>query len=219
MNVSTKRPRKQQKVEATVALPLSTQFRPPRRQPSFATQIGAVASKTAPEEKSLDQAFALTPTAAFQFSALQLLNPIPQGVSTAQRIGRRVVITKIVIRWRLVDAYSRFMVVYDHAPNGSLPLITDILNINDVNGVNNLANNDRFMILHDEYICSTNTNAVGGTMAGKWIYKRQPLINQWATVATGTIADITTGAIYAIHAGPSTGAVLTCYARVRYTDQ
>lgn len=191
----------------------------PRIEP-FARQIGAVASSNAPEAKNLDQAMALNPAAAFQWSALTLLNPIPQGNNAVTRIGRRVTITKIVIRWRLGGVYARFAVIYDHAPNGVLPAITDIFTINDVNGVNNLNNNDRFMILHDEYINSTNGQSSNAdSMAGKWVYKGLPLQNQWTNAVTGTIADITTGAIYVAVATTSSSSIWTAYARVRYTDQ
>lgn len=187
----------------------------------FARQIGAVAKPGAPEAKNLDQAMALAAVgAAYQWSALTLLNSIPQGNTAVTRIGRRVTITKLVIRWRFGGPYCRFTVIYDHAPNGALPAITDIFVINDINGVNNLINNDRFMILHDEYIVSANgQSSSADSMAGKWVYKGPPLQNQWTNAATGTIADITTGAIYVAVATTSTASVWTAYARVRYTDQ
>lgn len=190
------------------------------RQPSFARQIGAVASPSAPEKKNIDTNNTLVGGATSTWSQVFLINPIPQGASSNQRIGRRCTLTSMLIRWNLSGAsagLARLLVIYDHAPNGALPLITDILTLNLFNAPMNLINNDRFMVLHDEIAISPNA-AAANTMAGKWNYKRQPLQNQWTNAATGTIADITTGAVYFIACAPGVIVGVDFVARVRFTD-
>lgn len=211
MNVSKKPQRKQQVVTTTVE---QRPFKRPRQQ-SFAKQIGAVASDTAPEKKNVDGAGTLTGAAAGTWSPVTLVNGIAQGATANTRIGRRVTIKSMLVRWHSISVgVVRWMVVYDHAPNGALPAITDILTTDSFNGPMNLINNDRFMVLHDEVVNFTN----GTSAAGKWNYKRQPLQMQYTNAATGVIADITTGAIYmmAVH---NTGTVAVVFSvRTRFTD-
>lgn len=220
-----KRPRKRTKtVEATVAIPANAQFRPPRPQPSFARQIGAVAAPSAPERKNIDVTTTITGGAAGIWSAVTLLNQIAQGATANQRIGRRVVLKSLLLRYNLAPSstnnYGRVLVVYDHAPNGALPVITDILTVDQINGPNNLINNDRFMVLHDEYLC--NPASINARICGKWYLKLGPggvgLQNQWTNATTGTIADITTGAIYIMTCDPSSTNSLAFTARIRFTD-
>lgn len=208
MNVSSKK-----RPAPTVAIVPSKSFKRPRQ--DFAKQIGAVASSTAAEQKNVDGSASLV-SALAAWSAVTLVNGVAQGTTANTRIGRRLTITKVFLRWNCsaTGAVSRFMVVYDHSPNGALPVITDILTLDQINGVNNLINNDRFMILHDEYV---NYQASGLPVAGKWVYKGKPLQMIYTNAATGGIADITVGSIYVICVG--TGATtLNFVSRVRYTD-
>lgn len=193
---------------------------------NFAKQIGAVASATAPEQKNIDIGVStLTPAAANQWSALTFLNQIAQGTTANQRVGRRLTITKLTIRWKTLVTYGRLLVVYDHQSNGTAAAITDILTVNDINGVMNLINNDRFYVMHDEYInCSNNNSANQGGMAGTFTWdsrkkRNSPLQNQWSNATTGGIADCTTGAIYIMWAADTTTSVLSFLSRIRYTDQ
>jgi len=198
----------------------SIAFVPPRpaKRPrqDFAHQIGAVAVAGAAEKKNLDIGPTALASAGTAWSAVTLVNGIAQGSTANTRIGRRVTLTKFFIRWNATAtaACSRFIVVYDHAPNGALPVITDILTVDSINGVNNLVNNDRFMILHDEHI---NYQASGLPTSGKWVYKGKPLQMVYTNAATGVIADINVGAIYVITCGTA-ATTLNFLSRVRYTD-
>lgn len=199
----------------------STKPPPKKRQrpqsQTFARQIGAVASTTAPEKKNVDGSATITSAAATTWSAVTLVNGIAQGTTANTRIGRRVTISKLFVRWHVTSTASvaRWMVVYDHAPNGSLPAITDILTVDSFIGVNNLINNDRFLILHDEIV---NQQAASVPVGGKWIYKGQALQQQYTNAATATIADITTGAIYIMVVGSAASTALGFTFRTRYTD-
>lgn len=212
MNVSKKPQRKQQQVVTTTVE--QRPFKRPRQQ-SFAKQIGAVAFTGAPEKKNVDGAGTLSGAGAGQWSPVTLVNGIAQGATANTRIGRRVTLTSMLVRWSLASNVPqvRFLVIYDHAPNGALPAIADILTSDNYLAPMNLINNDRFMVLHDE-----NINQMGGAgMAGKWVYKRQPLQMQYTNAATGVIADITTGAIYLLAANIGTASMVFSV-RTRFTD-
>lgn len=194
--------------------------RPFKRSRSFANQIGAVASINQPEKKNVDGGGpgTLTGAAANTWSPVTLVNGIAQGATANTRIGRRVTLVSFLMRWAVTNTAgsTRLMIVYDHAPNGALPAITDILTLDAFTGVNNLINNDRFMVLSDEII---NLNVASAYMGGKTFIKRQALQMQYTNAATGTIADITTGAVYimACSIGGTAASVQYTF-RTRFTD-
>lgn len=213
MDVSV-RPKKTKKAQTPA---VERPFKRPRQQ-SFAKQIGAVGSFS-PEKKNQDVTGAPA-SVGTAWSALTLLNPIVQGTGVNGRIGRRLNMVAFHIRATVTTSSAagnaRWMVVYDHAPNGALPAITDILVVDNINSPTNLNNNDRFMILHDELI-----NAPGFStqiIATKWFRKfPQGLQSIWTNAATGTIADITSGAVYVMCVG-SAATTFTFYSRIRYID-
>lgn len=185
---------------------------------TIASQIGAVATAMVPEKKNLDVFSSATSAAATTWSLPVLIDGIPQGASAVTRIGRRVVLQSIFVRWNIqlgaAAQTARWVMIYDHAPNGVLPAVLDIFASNTQQGMMNLNNNDRFMVLHDEVL---NGFVAAGTIAGKFYYKKQPLQQQYLDTATGTIADITTGAVYLMVCGLTT-TTLNFTSRVRYTD-
>jgi len=194
--------------------------RPLKRSRSFANQIGAVASVSAPEKKNVDGGGpgTLTGGAANTWSAVTLVNGITQGATANTRVGRRVTLISFLMRWAVSNTNSptRIMIVYDHAPNGALPAITDILTFDGFTAVNNLINNDRFIVLHDEIV---NLQSPSTIVGGKTFIKRQPLQMQYTNAATGTIADITTGAVYIMACSISGVAANVQYTfRTRFTD-
>lgn len=194
--------------------------RPLKRSRSFANQIGAVASVSAPEKKNVDGGGpgTLTGAAANTWSAVTLVNGITQGATANTRVGRRVTLISFLMRWAVsnTNAPTRIMIVYDHAPNGALPAITDILTFDGFTAVNNLINNDRFIVLHDEIVNLLQSSTIFG---GKTFIKRQPLQMQYTNAATGTIADITTGAVYIMACSISGVAANVQYTfRTRFTD-
>lgn len=207
MNVSVV-PKKQRQ-----ALTQQRPFKRPRT--DFAKQIGAVAVANAPEQKNVDVQSTLG-SAGGAWSTVTLLNGVAQGTSANTRIGRKVTITKLLLRWtcHASSSSTRFMVVYDHAPNGALPLITDILTLDQINGVNNLVNNDRFMILHDEYV---NYQASALPVSGKWVYKGKPLQMIYTNSTGGGISDIVVGAVYVMCVGSAT-TTWNSVSRTRFTD-
>lgn len=212
MDVSLRKAKNGKQTKKDVERP----FKRPRT--SFATQIGATGS-FAPEKKNVDGTPSLT-SVGTAWSALSLINSIAQGAGGTQRIARKVNMVSLLVRASLTTAATgnlRWMVVYDHAPQGALPAITDILVVDSINSPQNLNNNDRFMIIHDELI---NSNS-GGTVihVSKFFRKFNPgLQSVWTNAATGTIADVTTGAVYVCAVGTA-AVTLNAYTRIRFTDQ
>jgi len=63
------------------------------------------------------------------FSTPVMLNPVGQGTGNNDRIGRKIAMTKLQLRWERwqgtgVPDPFRILVVYDRSPNGATPAIT-----------------------------------------------------------------------------------------------
>lgn len=196
-----------------------------------ALRVGGVSSNT-PELKFVDTSITTAiPFGSAAFTSGTLLNGMASGADASSRIGRKVNLKSLLIRWSFAagaattwDTNFRILVVYDKQAGGAAPAITDILLTDNFNSQNNLSNRDRFVTLCD-YITPKN---IGGANNGcvttddGVIFKRFNLEEMFNAGSAGTIADITTGSIYYFVA--QTGAALTANlsqstrARVRYTD-
>lgn len=166
-----------------------------------ANQLFAAKSKLGPELKNIDETNTVALTAgSLQFSAAQDLNIISQGATAETRIGRKIVMTSLEIRWTWSLAIGavggsplRILVVYDKQANAAAPAITDILATNSFLGLMNLANSERFVILVSqilEPISTGNNISVGGT-----IYRSMRLETVFNDTNGGTIGDIQTGSV------------------------
>lgn len=88
-----------------------------------------------------------------------LLNGVAQGTDFTDRIGRKVNIRSIHLKY-YIQAYNsvdvplgdifRIMLVWDYQTNGALAAVTDILTTADVLSGVNLTNRDRFKVLYDK---------------------------------------------------------------------
>lgn len=180
-----------------------------------------------PEKKFIDNSLSINPTAgANTFSAANVLNSLAEGASATTRIGRKIVMKSIYIRYSweistgLDGAPLRILVVYDKQPNAAAAAITAPLVSSAFNSLNNLSNRDRFVTLFDhitEPVDEGGPHAVGGVL-----YKSINLEAMFNDVNGGTIADITTGSILLYVA--QQGSIITnaptfvCRARIRFTD-
>ena len=165
--------------------------------------------------------------ASSAFSTGVLLNGVAQGSDATARIGRKMVMKSLLLRWTWNLASTstggspvRVMVVYDKQANATAPAITDVLVVDSFIGQNNLNNRDRFVVLCDylsEPIGSNGDTSVGGV-----IYKRLNLETMFNSGSAGTIGDITSGSVYLFVA--QTGGIgvvnptFNWRARVRFTD-
>jgi len=134
------------------------------------------------------------------FSTPVMLNPVGQGTGNNDRIGRKIAMTKLQLRWERwqgtgVPDPFRILVVYDRSPNGATPAITSILSGNGISTPVNLSNTDRFLILMDIYPCAQQ----GMTelyMCNKENRKFSPALEARWTGSTGGVSDMTTGGIW-----------------------
>lgn len=183
------------------------------------------------ELKFVDTSVTLVPVAGSNAfiapGSSNLINGLVPGSSATSRIGRKVNIKSVYVRYSLIlNAASlggsplRILCVYDKQANSTAPLISDILLLDQFTSPNNLSNRDRFVTIFDEItpcISAGDQHSQAGNL-----YKNVNLETMFNAGAAGTIGDITSGSIYII-AAQTAGitvqpATIFCQCRVRYTD-
>lgn len=172
-------------------------------------------------------------------NATSLLNGIGSGAGANQRIGRKLTMKSLMLRWSFYlnpnanvlatgGSPLRIVVFYDKQANASPATIADLFTSDIYNSNNNLDNRDRFVILADIYtdpISSVGDVAVSG--------KRFIKLNHEVIFNNGDTADdigaIQTGAVYITFA--QTGGLKTATtsgqegsffkynSRIRYEDK
>lgn len=158
---------------------------------------------------------------------LQLLNGVAQGTTATTRLGRRINMTSLYIRWLGSMAATgtgssalRMVVVYDKQANATAPAASDILVTDSIHAPNNLNNSRRFVTLFDHEV-----PCVGTAGPQSWdikVYKKLNHAVEFNNGSAGTIGDIQTGSVYALFY--SQGTLLTAspnqlfYSRVRFSD-
>ena len=161
------------------------------------------------------------------FTASELLNGITTGATATTRIGRKINLKSLYLRYTVgLTASStggcqfRILVVYDKQTNGNTATITDILLSDDFKAPNNLSYRDRFVDLVDEVtdpVSVQNNYQLAGI-----IYRKINLEQMFNAGTAGDITDITTGSILVFCAqsgGVGTGAPLFDFtSRIRFTD-
>ena len=205
---------------------------PFRRYPS---QKGGIlsASKFQPhgqvERKFIDSAIT-QPGSNQATSSVQLLNGCTQGTTAVTRVGTRIYMKSLYIRGVFTmtlptnpPAPWRFLVVYDKESNGAAPAATDVLAADTFSSPLNLYKPGRFIVLMDEII--HNENGFGGGAAGAYNinrYVKMGLPVLFNNGNAGTVADISSGAVYSfIHSAgqtytAATLGTVTC--RIRFED-
>lgn len=113
------------------------------------------------------------------------LNLIPSGTGESQRVGRKVVIKRIHLKYVCVlketgtssstDDGVRVIVYLDKQCNGATASVTDILETTQYLSFNNLANKNRFTILMDEHTDLRSQSGGGSTVA----FGRMAVTKQW----------------------------------------
>jgi len=157
-------------------------------------------------------------------TAVILLNGIQTGSGFFNRVGSRVEMKNLQLNGFLgpqtgvtstTPTLTRLLIVYDRQPVGALPTIQDVLQNRDQTGAAtqgglshvNLDNRDRFSIIRDfRWYLPTNTggvvsgvaSGVGPTWQINEYIKLKGLGTHYKSTANpATIADISTGALYA----------------------
>jgi len=185
-----------------------------------------------PELKFVDAATSTTLATTGLFTspvAATLLNGLTPGSTATTRIGRKIVMKSLYLRYSLSLAATstggspvRIIIFYDKQANATLPAITDLLEVSNFNSTNNLSNRDRFVVLCDhvsEPVSVQNNFTVTGSL-----YKKLSLETMFNTGAAGTIGDITSGSVFitfatAVGGIGVAGAELNWRTRIRFDDQ
>lgn len=171
---------------------------------------------------------------------INVLNNMSQGTDSIARIGRRINMKSVFIRYMLDSNFTeniffRTILVVDMQSNGALPAWTDIFVDTNSTTLTNLNNRDRFRILLDRQdviepgisgggpIAIGTGNAGGATICFKQLYKKLNFVTTYNAGIQGTIADIQTGALLLCTIASVTNAgqgtyttLLKC--RIRFTD-
>ena len=167
---------------------------------------------------------------------ITFLNGVATGTDFNTRVGRKILMKSILIRYQWYPLTStsdsngdvaRILVVYDSQPNGSAtnPVITDFLQTASYLSPNNLNNRTRFKVLYDKTLTMEAWTMSAGALvnggprprAGT-IYKK--LSHEAIYNGTGsTVGTIQEGAIFFVVI-PATNATtgLIFNSRIRFTD-
>jgi len=161
------------------------------------------------------------------FSTGQLLTAIAQGTDASNRIGRKVVLKSLLVRYAIklgststFGSPVRILVVYDKQANATAPAITDVLTVDDFFAPNNLANRDRFVTIFDHITAPVSGG--GDAQVADVLYKRINLETIYNSGTDALIGSISSGSIYIFAA--QAGNLLTANGninariRLRYTD-
>lgn len=176
------------------------------------------------ERKFLDNNITL-PATTVATGVLTLLNGCAQGTTAITRVGTRIYMKSVHIRMNLsvnvptsASTAIRCLVVYDKESNGAAPLATDILAQDTSCAANNLYRPGRFTTLMDEFIHPMNGNACG-YFIDRYVKIGLPVL--FNSGNAGTVADISSGAVYVLintNSMAYTNITGNTNARIRYTD-
>jgi len=148
-------------------------------------------------------------------STFILLNGTTRGADAdSNRIGRNIQCKSL--QWHITATSEagctqpagplRFLLVWDKDPNGTLPAVTDLLETASVPAMINMANKDRFIVLHDSIKTTPSGNSTGlvGVLSAQENcilfngYRKLNMKTVYNAGNAGTIADIQHGALYSL---------------------
>lgn len=171
------------------------------RQRSAATRTQRVLGSVK-EQKNIDVRTLNTAIVAAGTTGVgTLLNGVAQGTSGVTRLGRRINMESLLIRFAASmkptttgASALRLMIVYDLQPNGAAMTAAQLLTTDEITGVNLLDNSRRFKVICDELIGSMGQSGPASVEFHKWIKLNLPV--EFNTGNAGTIADIATGSLW-----------------------
>lgn len=171
---------------------------------------------------------ALIPDPGSTTSLLYLLNGCAQGTTASTRLGRRIIMKSLFMKYVATMAATstlstalRFLVVYDKQTNATAPTVTDILLSDLFSSPMNLSNSRRFKVLVDKIVPCIGT--AGPQSVAFNIYKKINLPVEFNTGSAGTVGDIQTGSVYILCqvSGVNIGVaepLNNMYTRIRFSD-
>lgn len=186
------------------------------------------------EKKNIDGLNQANVVAAQTTATSFLLNGVDDGATSTTRIGRRITMTSLEIRWQgsfvattAGGSGLRLCVVYDKQANALAPLATDVFQVDAIHSMMNLSNSRRFKVIIDELVENVSTGGPSSWNRKLWRDftakgTKDGLEVEFNDNSTATITSIQTGSLYAfvwqngniITASPTN----SLYSRVRFTD-
>lgn len=213
------------------------------------TPTAIMRSRRGEEVKSVD--VLKTITSFDDAGAFVLLNGIVEGSSYYQRIGRRIRMKSVLVEGNIiidgtvstVADYLRIILVYDRQPNGSTPVLSDLLldqnqagstEARSISGLN-YNNMSRFRILRDWQCGTPDSTTASAAPEAVSVMQNQTVSTQRISfyvdlrgletsyqLTTGVIGAISTGALYIFTCGANAAASspysFNFKSRVRYFD-
>ena len=181
---------------------------------------------SAPEKKNIDLFTSTFWTSGSGTWTITPINLCAQGTTATQHIGRKSVLTSVLLRgWLQMNVTIgpvRILIVYDKETNGAVPAATDIFTIGDSMSPMNLANSDRFIVVADHSPFLLQGQATGtSNIINFEIYRKMRLPCQFNDTTTATITAINTGSLLVCTAlcdATSTISLQETYSRVRFID-
>ncbi len=126
------------------------------------------------ELKFSDTILSTSPISSAGDIAIQTLNAVSQGTGESDRIGRNIIIYKVMFKGTInlpdqpiASAGSdkvRFILYWDKQTNGTPATVAQILETTQINSFRNLANSKRFRILYDR-VHTLNSSGISTTSA------------------------------------------------------
>ncbi len=165
---------------------------------------------------------------------------IPEGNGESDRIGRKITIKKLGWRYEVLlpttataadtSDVVRVMMVLDKQANGALGVNTAVLEDDDYQSFNNLANSQRFRILMDKSYSIASKSGSGRGTTDTLSYGDAVITAQWHkncnipieydnSATTGVITTIRSNNLFVIVGSKSGVAGFRSKLRVRYTDR
>lgn len=166
-----------------------------------------------------------------QAGSVTLLNGVATGTDYTSRIGRKIVLKSILMRFFFFDTTTtsngdnvRIIIFYDCQTNAAAPAVTDVINVADPLQPMNLNNRDRFLILKDKMITYN-----PGVYAANVLTGGNPVNKSWKTYkkmsketifgGTGaTVGSIQSGGLFLLLISTNAQGNLNYNARVRFLD-
>lgn len=206
------------------------------KKPNLVRQASVVMVKRVKtdERKNIDVSSTTSIVLAQTTAQLLLLNGVDDGATPLTRIGRRINMTSLEIRWigSLAAASAgasplRLVVIYDKQSNAVAPTAADVFAADVIYSTMNLANSRRFKVVVDELVECVGTAGPQGWNRKIWRDftakgTKEGLQVEFNDNSTATITSIISGSLYAfwwqngniITASPTNGFL----SRVRFTD-
>lgn len=165
-------------------------------------------------------------------SAILILNSILRGAGPNERVGNRIIVTRITLEGYLLAGPTGLfnpydiLIVYDKQPPGFSPSWTDVMSPTAGAAIVNMDTNDRFVILKRfrGVINGNQTPTTGGEVAKiSWTGKFN-LPVEYKNVGTSAYGDFQTGVIFMTSRGtapvgtPTAASGMLMSIRLRYYD-